>query len=185
MELTLNELKILRNALNAKLRTVHLKSSEFDDIKQTLYKINFEIERIEYDTKQKACDEAFRTINEIENAMIRWQLARSNDDETLEEINKILVSIGRLGWFNQNKKHNKKMDEILDEISQAAFSRFNDWFDSNSESFGELNGERLFSETETKRLCLKLSKELIESVRDNDFHFKNMSTIEVLEYLLK
>jgi len=67
----------------------------------------------------------------------------------------------------------------------GSFSRLNDWFDSNSESFGELNGERLFSETETKRLCLKLSKELIESVRDNDFHFKNMSTIEVLEYLLK
>lgn len=67
MELTLNELKILRNALNAKLRTVHLKSSEFDDIKQTLYKINFEIERIEYDTKQKACDEAFRAISDILN----------------------------------------------------------------------------------------------------------------------
>lgn len=104
MELTLNELKILKNALNAKLRTVHLKSPEFDDIKQTLYKINFEIERIEYDTKQKACYEAFRAISEIENAMIRWHLARSNDDETLEEINKILVSIGRLGWFNRNKK---------------------------------------------------------------------------------
>lgn len=104
MELTLNELKILRNALNAKLRTVHLKSPEFDDIKQSFNKVNAEIERIENDIKQKARDEAFKAINEIENAMIRWQLARSNDDETLEEINKILVGIGRLGWFNRNKK---------------------------------------------------------------------------------
>ena len=43
-------------------------------------------------------------INEIENAMERWHLARNNDDETLEEINKILVSIGRLGWFNSNDR---------------------------------------------------------------------------------
>ena len=67
----------------------------------------------------------------------------------------------------------------------GSFSRLNDWFDSNAESIGQLNKERLLTETETKRLCLKLLKELIESVRDNNFHFKNMSTIEVLEYLLK
>lgn len=102
MELTLNELKILRNALNTKLRTVCMVSSEFDDIKHSLSKVNTEIERIEKDIKQKARDEAFKAINEIENAMIRWHLARANDDETLEEINKILVSIGRLGWFNRN-----------------------------------------------------------------------------------
>ena len=39
-------------------------------------------------------------MNEIENAMERWHLARDNDDETLEEINRILVSIGRLGWLH-------------------------------------------------------------------------------------
>ena len=43
-------------------------------------------------------------MNEIENAMERWHLARDNDDETLEEINRILVSIGRLGWFNRNDR---------------------------------------------------------------------------------
>jgi hypothetical protein len=42
-------------------------------------------------------------MNEIENAMERWHLARDNDNETLEEINKILVSTGRLEWFNRNK----------------------------------------------------------------------------------
>lgn len=46
-----------------------------------------------------------KAVNEIENAMERWHLARDNDDETLEEINKILVSIGRLRWFNRNKKN--------------------------------------------------------------------------------
>ena len=43
-------------------------------------------------------------MNEIENAMERWHLARDNDDETLEEINRILVSIGMLGWFNRNDR---------------------------------------------------------------------------------
>jgi hypothetical protein len=88
--------------------------------------------------------------------------------------------------MNTEKLSNEAPNAPLREgVVSGSFSRLNDWFDSNSESFGELNQERLFTETETKRLCLKLSKELIESVRDNDFHFKNMSTIEVLEYLLK
>lgn len=43
-------------------------------------------------------------MNEIENAMERWHLARDNDDETLEEINRILVSIDRLGFFNRNDR---------------------------------------------------------------------------------
>jgi hypothetical protein len=43
-------------------------------------------------------------MNDIENAMERWHLARDNDDETLEEINRILVSIGRLGFFNRNDR---------------------------------------------------------------------------------
>ncbi len=33
--------------------------------------------------------------------MERWHLARDNDDETLEDINKILVSIGMLSFFNK------------------------------------------------------------------------------------
>src|SRR5690554_3305743 len=52
MELTLNELKILRNALNKKLRDVRILSPECDDIKKSLYKVNTEIERIENDIKQ-------------------------------------------------------------------------------------------------------------------------------------
>ena len=76
-------------------------------------------------------------------------------------------------------------EDVLDGAVSGSFSRLNDWFNSNAESFGKLKEQRLFTEEETKRLCLKLSKELIESVRDNDFHFRNMSTIQVLEYLLK
>ena len=63
MELTLNELKILRNALNMRLRKVCLQSPEFDDIKHSLYKVVNEIERIEIDIK--AADEAFKAINDI------------------------------------------------------------------------------------------------------------------------
>jgi len=40
-------------------------------------------------------------MNEIENAMERWHHARDEDKETLQKINDILVSIGRLGWFNK------------------------------------------------------------------------------------
>jgi len=40
-------------------------------------------------------------MNEIEKAMIRWHHARDNNKETLQKINDILVSIGRLGWFNK------------------------------------------------------------------------------------
>lgn len=43
-------------------------------------------------------------INEIENAMERWHLARDNDNETLEEINSILFGIGCLDWFNRNDR---------------------------------------------------------------------------------
>lgn len=40
-------------------------------------------------------------INEIENAMERWHHARDNDNETIEKINEIMVSIGKLEWFNK------------------------------------------------------------------------------------
>jgi len=40
-------------------------------------------------------------MNEIENAMERWHHMRDNDDETLQKINDILISIGKLSWFNK------------------------------------------------------------------------------------
>jgi len=40
-------------------------------------------------------------MNEIENAMERWHHARDNNEETLQKINDILVSIGKLSWFNK------------------------------------------------------------------------------------
>jgi hypothetical protein len=92
----------------------------------------------------------------------------------------------------EETKNQEQTAQLAIGAVSGSFFRLNDWFDSNAESIGQLaeaigqlNKERLFTETETKRLCLKLSKELIETVRDNNFHFKNMSTIEVLEYLLK
>lgn len=74
----------------------------------------------------------------------------------------------------------------LGEVS-GSFSRLNDWFDMNAEPcyLGKQIKENLYNEVEAKRLGVKLAKELIDAVRQNDFHFKNMSTIEVLEYLLK
>ena len=88
--------------------------------------------------------------------------------------------------MNEEKttSENESQPSVLGAFS-GSFSRLNDWFDSNAESFGKLKEQRLFTEEETKRLCLKLSKELIDSVMENDFHFRNMSAIEVLEYLLK
>lgn len=72
-------------------------------------------------------------------------------------------------------------------VVSGSFSRLNDWFDMNADPcyFGKQLKENLYNEVEAKRLCIKLAKELIDSVRQNDFHFKNMSTVEVLEYLLK
>lgn len=65
MELTLNELKILRNALNTKLRTVGFVSSEFINIKKSLSKVNTEIERIDNEMRQKSCDESFKAISQL------------------------------------------------------------------------------------------------------------------------
>lgn len=95
----------------------------------------------------------------------------------------------------------EKATELLKEATAAAdnaikaskadvsgsFSRLNDWFDMNAEPsyFGKQLNENLYNDIEAKRLFVKLAKELIDSVRQNDFHFKNMSTVEVLEYLLK
>jgi len=42
-----------------------------------------------------------KAISEIENAMERWHLGRDNDDETLAEINRILLELGLLTWHNQ------------------------------------------------------------------------------------
>jgi len=39
-------------------------------------------------------------INELENIMERWHLARDADWVTLEKINALLVGLGRLSWFN-------------------------------------------------------------------------------------
>jgi len=52
MELTLNELKIIRNALNSQLRGICILTPETDDINKTLQKVKKEIERIENDIKQ-------------------------------------------------------------------------------------------------------------------------------------
>ena len=79
---------------------------------------------------------------------------------------------------------NESQPYVLGAFS-CSFSRLNDWFDSNAESVGKLKEQRIFTEEEAKRLCLKLSKELIDSLRNKDFHFRNMSAFEVLEYLLK
>ena len=81
---------------------------------------------------------------------------------------------------------NESQPSCLGAVS-GSFSRLNDWFDMNAEPcyLGKQIKENLYNEVEAKRLCIKLARELIDSVRQNDFHFKNMSTIEVLEYLLK
>jgi ribosomal protein S8 len=43
------------------------------------------------------------TLSEIENAMERWHHGRDNDDEALEEINKIMYEAGYLKWFNEKQ----------------------------------------------------------------------------------
>lgn len=47
--------------------------------------------------------QAVEAIKEIENAMERWQLARDNDDETLEKINQVLFGLGLLTFFKDDK----------------------------------------------------------------------------------
>lgn len=54
--------------------------------------------------KRVHINESQKAISEIENAMERWHHARDNDDETLQKINDIMVSIGRLEWFNKGKE---------------------------------------------------------------------------------
>jgi len=43
---------------------------------------------------------AEKLINGIENLMQRWHLSRDNDDETLNAINDLMVTHGRLQWEN-------------------------------------------------------------------------------------
>ena len=42
-----------------------------------------------------------KVLNEIENAMERWHLARDDDSETLEKINNSLFEINLLTFFNK------------------------------------------------------------------------------------
>lgn len=65
MELTLNELKIFKNALNTKLRTVCLESSEFININKSLSKVNTEIKRIDNEMRQKSRDESLKAISQF------------------------------------------------------------------------------------------------------------------------
>lgn len=43
------------------------------------------------------------TLTAIEHAMERWHFARAEDEETLEEINRILAESGRLKHFNREE----------------------------------------------------------------------------------
>lgn len=65
MKLTLNELKILKNALNSKLRGICILSSESDDINKSLQKVANEIERMENKIKQKAFDDIINNIHAV------------------------------------------------------------------------------------------------------------------------
>ena len=48
-----------------------------------------------------------KAIEEIENAMERWNHGRSNDSETLDKINSILYGIGLLEFFNKSEGVNE------------------------------------------------------------------------------
>ena len=67
MKLTLNELKILRNALNSKMRCTCVGSSEFDDIHKSFNKVVNEIKRIENDIKHKTFDDIINNIHAIDS----------------------------------------------------------------------------------------------------------------------
>lgn len=54
------------------------------------------------------------------------------------------------------------MRKLIDE------NKLKEWLDCNSESFGELCGEQLFTRTELERLCRKLIDELSEDREDNN-----------------
>lgn len=65
------------------------------------------------------------------------------------------------------------------------YYNLNQWFKDNANEFTKPEKPKLYTEEEVKRLCYKITKEAIESVRNNDFHFKNMTNEEVVDYLLK
>jgi hypothetical protein len=56
-----------------------------------------------------------KAIEEIENAMERWHLGRDEDEETLQNINDILVGIGLLGWHNKSKGVTEGVNEGVSE----------------------------------------------------------------------
>lgn len=92
MELTLNELRIIRNALNAQLRTVCIESDVFIDMKKSLIKIKNEMERIESANKLKACNESFKAINQMFIPVL------SKKEDTLDDLIKSIEAIDSVDY---------------------------------------------------------------------------------------
>jgi len=73
------------------------KSIDLYTFHQIIYKIFF---WAYFYPMENNLDELNAAINELENIMERWHLARDADWVTLEKINALLVGLGRLSWFN-------------------------------------------------------------------------------------
>ena len=63
--------------------------------------------------------ESMVALNEIENAVERMLHGRSNEDETILRIQKILLDSGRLQWFNKriNKVHKLLIEHSVDDVN--------------------------------------------------------------------
>lgn len=86
MDLTLNELKAIRNGLNAQLRTVCIETEVFMDVKRSLTKVKNEMERIEIANKQKACDVLSEKIKEFLNKPFREIKIECEKEDTLDDL---------------------------------------------------------------------------------------------------
>jgi hypothetical protein len=85
-------------------KSIKVSDLEHETEKEYLIKISSGIIRLiqNKDNNVKLTKKQLNTaISEIENAMERWHHARDNDNETIEKINEIMVSIGKLEWFNK------------------------------------------------------------------------------------
>ena len=107
MELTLNELKILRNALNSKLRCICIGSSEFSDIHKSLNKVTNEIERIKNDIKQKDCDESFGYLMSNIDAIDRLEYSSGSEPFIKIEVDYVMLKDGELETLLSFKDKNK------------------------------------------------------------------------------
>ncbi len=72
------------------------------------------------EAEKQTLQELKQIVSEIENAIERWHLCRSENEETLEAINAILLGHGMLKFFNKSQELKYKLSTEENDFNTKA-----------------------------------------------------------------